>query len=196
MTALVFDTETSGLWRDDLPLEDDAQPHLLQLSAALVDDDWNIRGEITSLVRPTGWSIEPEASEVHGITEMDATRFGIPDWLLLGAFRSMVDQARVVVAQNLEWERKLILSAVLRTGNAPDFWTRIPPERRFCTMEQSAPVLGLEGKIPGVPKFPTLAEAKHFFYPEIEPREGHHSAKADRDDCLMIYRAMMERQNA
>jgi hypothetical protein len=36
---LFFDTETSGLWRRDLPEDHQDQPHLVSLAAQLCDDE-------------------------------------------------------------------------------------------------------------------------------------------------------------
>jgi hypothetical protein len=79
-TALVFDTETTGLPLFEQPSDHPDQPHLVQLGALLVDLD--TRRELASvdlIVRPDGWVIGEEVSKIHGITHELAMDVGVPE---------------------------------------------------------------------------------------------------------------------
>jgi hypothetical protein len=50
---LFFDTETSGLWRRDLPEDHQDQPHLVSLAAQLCDDEKSNTSNIFSIFSST-----------------------------------------------------------------------------------------------------------------------------------------------
>jgi DNA polymerase III subunit epsilon len=69
---LFFDTETSGLWRRDLPEDHQDQPHLVSLAAQLCDDEKVIH-QISLVFSPQyqGFTIPEEASDkIHGISSL------------------------------------------------------------------------------------------------------------------------------
>ena len=65
---IVYDTETTGLAKRDLALDDPAQPRICQIAAALYDDNGREVESFCSLIRPDGWVMEEEALRAHGIT--------------------------------------------------------------------------------------------------------------------------------
>ena len=77
MKALIFDTETTGMVKWDLPPEHPSQPDLIQLGMLLVETgSWRLRARHSVLVRlAEGVAIEPGAREAHGISEEDCARF-------------------------------------------------------------------------------------------------------------------------
>ena len=185
---LIFDTETSGLWRDDLPDDHPSQPHLLQLGAALYDAKWNRTGSLNALIRPDGWSIEPGAMEVHGITEARAIRHGIPVVAALAALAGFAANSRRTIGFNVEFDRKVISSAILRAGGDGLWWRRKAPTF-FCTMEASTPIMQIPGKW-GF-SFPKLPAAYRFFYPH-DAWESRHDAEDDMEHTRLLYVALAE----
>lgn len=76
---LFFDTETTGL-----PLRHDAPPtalrnwpRLVQLSWQLTDEHGVVISSGDHIIRPEGFSIPPEASDGHGITDAMAREKGV-----------------------------------------------------------------------------------------------------------------------
>jgi DNA polymerase-3 subunit epsilon len=89
-TALIFDTETTGLPLFEQPSDHPDQPHLVQLGALLVDLD--TRRELASvdlIMRPDGWVIGEEVSKIHGITHELAMDVGVPEAVAVDALISM-----------------------------------------------------------------------------------------------------------
>lgn len=85
---LAFDTETTGLANFRLPASHESQPHLVQIGAMLVDENFTVRNEINLIVKPEGWTIPASASSVHGITQEVAEQVGLPKGTVLDAFAS------------------------------------------------------------------------------------------------------------
>ena len=183
---LIFDTETSGLWKDDQPADHPSQPHLLQLGASLYDAKWNRTGAFSALIKPDGWSVEPGATEVHGITEARAIRHGVPLVAALAVFAGLCANARRVIAHNVEFDRKIIFSALARAGGDGNWWRRKAPTL-FCTMEASTPILQIPGPYGFV--FPKLTAAYRFFYPE-DTWESRHDADDDMEHTRRLYVAL------
>jgi hypothetical protein len=77
---LGFDAETNGIpiWKE--PSDSENQPHIVQLAAILVDED--TREEVDSMdviVKPDGWEISQEMTDIHGISMEQAMDVGIPE---------------------------------------------------------------------------------------------------------------------
>src|SRR4028119_1323425 len=124
MMRLVWDSETSGLLRDDLPASDPSQPHLVQLGAQLFDAQWRRAGILTCLIKPDGWSIEPEAEAVHGISEARCHRYGVDLPVALAMFAQLVGKASVLIAHHANFDRKVIDIQLHRLGASGDWWKR------------------------------------------------------------------------
>lgn len=183
---LFFDTETSGLWRDDLPFDHPSQPSIVQLAVHLYDVKWQRTGHFVSLIKPDGWSIEPEAEAHHGISEARCSRFGIPLPAALLVLKGFASTARRLVGHHVEFDRKVIKSSLQRLGADGLWWQKKGPDF-FCTMEASTPVLQLPGDY-GF-KFPSLEEAHRFFYPEMD-YSTQHDADQDSEATMRVFRAL------
>lgn len=183
---LFYDTETSGLWRDDLPYDHPSQPNLVQLGLQFYDAKWKRTGVLVALIKPDGWSIEPDAERHHGISEARCARHGIPLVAALSVLQAYAANSRRIAAHNNEFDRKVIKAAIARAGGEGLWWQRKAPQF-FCTMETSTPILQLPGEH-GF-KFPSLEEAHRFFYPEHE-YTTQHDAEADTDALVRVYQAL------
>ncbi len=185
---LVVDTETSGLLRDDLPADDPSQPHLVQLGAQLFDRQGARRANLTTLIKPEGWSIEPQAEAVHGISAQTCQRYGVSVVFALGVLQGLVACSTRVVAHNMNFDRKVIAAAIHRAGGQGLWWSRAGG-RMVCTMEAATPVLKLEGKFGH--KFPSLAEAMAGLCPAF-PFDERHDAEADVMATRELYQTLLQ----
>ena len=70
MKYLFFDTETTGLPRNYKAPVTDAEnwPRLVQLAWILCEADGTIVEQVDHIVKPDGWTIGKQASDIHGIT--------------------------------------------------------------------------------------------------------------------------------
>lgn len=184
---LGIDTETSGLFKDDIDPLDPGQPHMVQLGAQLYDRQWVKRGSLTVLIKPDGWAIESQAEAVHGISTQTCHRYGISVAEALVAFRGLVGAATRIIGHNMQFDRKVIASSIKRAGGEGVWWHRAAG-KMLCTMETSTPVLKLPSEF-GY-KFPSLAEAVTALCPELKFEERH-DAEADIGATVALYRALV-----
>lgn len=190
---LIWDVESSGLWRDELPLDDPSQPHLLQLACKLVESDLVAgqsicRGRYSAIIKPDGWSIEPQAEAVHGISERLANRVGVPVKAALIAFRTFGILASRAVAHHVNFDRR-VMTNTFRRANSEAAWFGARTEF-VCTMERSTDVVGIRGEFGN--KFPTLEEAHRHFHPGLN-FTSRHDAEEDLAACEDIYWALVGR---
>lgn len=190
MSTLIFDTETSGLWKDSIPALDPSQPHLVQLGARLYDRKWNKQAHLTTLIRPDGWEIEAGAEKVHGISTYDCNRYGVRLAEALIMFRGMVTPATRIVGHCVQFDRKVITVAAHRAGGEGLWWSRIS-HKFLCTMEASTEVCGIPAEFGGF-KWPSLEEAVACLCPEqqLQPK---HDVDSDIDATVAIYRELLAR---
>lgn len=187
---LFFDTETTGKTNMRGRIDDANQPHIVQLGAIFTDDDGAERGSIDVIIKPNGWTIPKEASDIHGITTEDAERCGVSVESALSLLSSMVRSSEEIVAHNIDFDAFMLhveLSRLERVWKkVSGFRDRLDLIPMFCTMKSSTDIC----KIPGMygNKWPKLSEAyMHFFGEELT---GAHDAMTDLRACKRIYFAI------
>lgn len=187
---LFFDTETTGLPLWNQPSEHPGQPHIVQLAAALCDDDCRIRAGFSLIVRPTGWTIPAETAAIHGITEEIANRCGVKEQTAVEMLVKLLGCAGTVIAHNLNFDRRIVRIALGRyVPGLCGSWDAFPG---FCTMREATEhcrlpptermmAAGIRGY-----KSPNLAEAYEILCGKALP-PGWHDALADMRACRAIY---------
>lgn len=185
---MFFDTETTGFPRNGLPADHPSQPHVVQLAAMLTEDDGTERAVMSMIIKPEGWTIPDEAAAIHGIDTATAERVGVPIKHAISGFMGMFRAASLLVAHNLDFDRRIIGYELARVGAT---WGGV---ETFCTMQAATPVLNLPPtdrmKAAGFhkPKAPKLGEAfLHFFGRELD---GAHDALVDVRACRDVYFAL------
>lgn len=193
---LVYDTETTGLPRTDLPAEaHDFQPHLVQLGVSFLTDTGKEVCSADLIVKPDGWSIPDGAAKVHGITTGIAKEVGIPLATVLSVFTQLRANASETVAYNLEFDDLILRAAISRIGRKP---AHPGPEKNSCCKIMATPVLNLpptaKMKAAGFtkPKPPTLMETYKFLF--NEEFEGAHSALVDARACARCFFELKRRE--
>ena len=183
MRILFFDTETTGLplWRE--PSSHPDQPHIVDLSCELWDDEaMELIGELDCIINP-GVPISPEAAAIHGITD-EIARGGREPKEALTDFFALVDQADKIVGHNIDFDTRMIRIAAFRLWNKE--W--IAPVPTFCTMKSTTDICRIRkanARGPRDFKWPKLTEAiKHFFDEEMPDA---HRARPDMIACRRIY---------
>ncbi len=170
---LFFDTETTGKANMQLPATHPTQPRLVQLACILAEGEDEL-AVLSCIVKPFGFEIPKQASDVHGITMEMARRDGVDVSVALAMFKEFAAKATQYVAHNIAFDL-LVMSREL-LGK----WHPLPT---FCTMEAMTPICELPG--PYGFKWPRLAEAyQHAFN---EPLVGAHDALADVRACKRLY---------
>src|SRR5665213_3322203 len=100
---LFFDTETTGTPRNyKAPVSDLKNwPRLVQIAWILDDKDGQTLAKECFIIKPDGFNIPAEASQIHGITTAHARSNGIALLTVLNKFGDHVDSAEYLVAHNI-----------------------------------------------------------------------------------------------
>lgn len=200
-TALIFDTETTGIVRFRDPYTNPSQPDLVQLGFLMVDtSDWRIRNQGSFLVqlRDPLAGIEEGAKRVHGISEADCSEFGIERETALDLFENLCGRADVLVGHNIKFDSIVMQSAFYRCEKST-VSELLSSKRQICTMLESIDLCKLPSKYlknnSTTYKWPSLQEAYNFVTDgnnEGKTLEGAHDALVDSEACLKIFRYLVE----
>ena len=145
---LVFDTETTGIWRkhDNVAV--------CQVAAILFDGRGRELERYVSLVNP-GRSIPREATEVHGITSRDVKNAPTANEVAR-ALKALFKKASFVVAHNASFDAR-----------AAD-WLGLKHDEWVCTMGMTHRQVG--------GKWPTLMEAAEHVGIDVDEAKMHDAA--------------------
>ncbi|MCB0479608.1 MAG: 3'-5' exonuclease [Crocinitomicaceae bacterium] len=173
MKILFFDTETSGLpinWK--APASDiNNWPRLIQLGYIYQDEERKELKQGNYIIKPFGFTIPTEASDVHGISTEKALAEGLDLGPVLDVFHQLVSEADVLVAHNMAFDEKIMGAEFIRNGKSDI----IAGKSKICTMLKSIDFCAIPGKY-GY-KWPKLEELhiKLFGHNFV----GAHDAMAD-----------------
>ena len=170
---LFFDTETTGLPKDwKAPITNfDNWPRIVQLAWLVYDSKGNQILKNEFIIKPSGFEIPIEASNVHGITTEYALEHGAPIEEVLLKFESHCEKSKYLIAHNINFDTRVAGSEYLRILSR----NPISKLEHLCTMESSTNYC----KIPGNYgyKWPKLSEL-HIKLFGVD-FEGAHDALAD-----------------
>ncbi|MDB4278755.1 3'-5' exonuclease [Deltaproteobacteria bacterium] len=183
---LFYDTETTGLPNWKKPSDDESQPHLVQLAAILCNAETEeVISSIDLTIKPEGWEIPEEVSEIHGVTTEKAKAVGVPENLAFQMLYAMFEVSDIRVAHNRTFDQRIIRIAAKRHGTEPQTEAWAEKEDHECTMLLSKPICKLPNKGRKGIKNPKLEEAYEQF--TGEQLENAHTAIADAQGCMDIY---------
>lgn len=196
MQICIYDTETTGEPDWNQPSELPHQPHIVEIAALLVDQDGNELGRMDAIVRPDGWTIPPEAVEIHGIDDSKALAEGIEEREAINQFLYIRESADLHVAHNEAFDARIIRIGLKRYGFSEEMVNAWRARNKFCTMHRSTKICELPltdvqraaGRKKGF-KTPALEEAFEFF--TGRPPEQQHRALADVFSCHAVYRGII-----
>jgi DNA polymerase-3 subunit epsilon len=187
MKVLVWDTETNGLPKWELPSLDPSQPHLCQFVSLLFDDQTGDELEYYSeLVKPDGWRIPPELTAIHRITEEQAVADGVPEIDVARHFYKAAVQADRIVGFSVDFDIRIMRIAMKRAAIPEDalekFSAMVKAKKhdvmrqctRICNLPPSPKMMATGRK---TPKSPTLKEAVKIILKE--DLGDAHDARAD-----------------
>ena len=174
MTYLFFDTETTGLPKDYNAPSSDLDSwscRLVQLSWLMEDDSHTLLSQGDLIIKPEGFDIPKESSDVHGITTEIALEKGVDLKKAVYYFLGACRMADVIVGHNISYDMHVVGAELIRTWGK-DYIESIPT---VDTMRSSIDFC----KIPGRKgfKFPKLMELhKKLFGEEFD---NAHNSFAD-----------------
>ena len=184
---LFFDTETTGFPHDKLPLDDPAQPHIVQIAAILDDENGHTRASLNMIINADCGPVPERAYNVHKISEAIYREFGVSYLVALAPFNSLVQCTDIIVAHNTAFDLKLLKIAYTRMGKLEIFTSKIQSKPQFCTMLATTDIV----KIPnpsgrGGYKWPKLDEAYRVLV-DSSGFSGAHDALEDVKACREVF---------
>lgn len=184
---LVFDTETTGLPRFDLPADDPRQPRACALAAILADADGNEVEIIDHVIKPDGWEVPDEVARIHGLTTAICMERGVPVREVLDDFMRLHDLAVEIASYGIGFDLK-ILRGELRRAGLPDSYGAKPAcdiIRAAAELCRIAPTNKMMAAGRKSNKLPKLSEAV-----EIVLGQSHETAHTALGDARMALRLM------
>jgi DNA polymerase-3 subunit epsilon len=182
---LVFDTETTGLARFDLPLNHPSQPNIVQLGMLILDEKDEIVNEVGLLIKPEGFIISAEMTAIHGVSQERAEKYGVRIKFAIELYLHFFKCCDIIIGHNLKFDKFLIdceLSRLNVAGNGNYI------KSEFCTMLTTTPIMNLTQKN-GRPKWPKLSECYSYFF--NEPLIDAHDALTDVRACARVYKHLI-----
>lgn len=144
------------------------------------------------IIRPEQFTIPPESTRIHGITQRMAEQEGVPLSVVLTKFSEDIQGATVLCAHNLHFDKNVLFHAYKWRLNRDPL--RIWPDRaEFCTMKESQNELKLPSKYPTSAepyKRPKLSEL--YFHQFGVPMANAHTAGGDVEALQRIFFARWE----
>ena len=151
---LFFDTETTGLPKNyKAPITDSENwPRMVQIAWQQYDLKKNLIAEKMYIIKPEGYKIPKEASDVHGITTERAYEEGEDLTMVLNEFRKAMLNSKILIAHNISFDERIVGAEFVRK-KTQSLAKKLP---RIDTMTESTDYCKLSGKY-GY-KWPNLTE--------------------------------------
>lgn len=171
---LIFDTETTGIPHNKTaPITDlENWPRLVQLAWQLHDSTGKLLSHHSYIIQPEGFDIPFKAEQIHGISTKRAQEEGIKLEKVLATFIKDLDNTKLLVGHNIEFDINIIGAEYIRQSLKPDFFLGL---ERLDTGLASVEYCQLQGGIGGRLKMPRLNELhQKLFGKDIE--DAHDAA--------------------
>lgn len=180
-TIIFFDTETTGLPKSyNAPSSDtESWPRLVQLSWLVTDTDGNLLKSGNHIIRPVGFEIPEEASNVHGITQHRALAEGEDLEEVIDAFMTDAESTDLIVGHNINFDIHVVGAELCRLGREDSLRHR----HYECTMRSSTSFCQIPNRR-GF-KFPKLQELHYRLFGSNF--ENAHDSSADVSATAKCY---------
>lgn len=177
---LFIDTETTGLpSRWNVPYNE--WPRMVSIAGQLyINGVYEVGFEY--IIKPNGYEIPKEASDIHGITQAIALEKGEDISFLMPWIQGYIYRADRIVFHNASFDTGIISGEQIRLGYPPEKLIHNNP-KIFCTKEESTNILKIPNSRGGY-KWPSLAELCAFCGVE---NKGAHNAMNDVEATKNCY---------
>ncbi len=184
---IVFDTETTGLPKNyKAPISNTRNwPRMVQIAWQRYAEDNELIESKVYIIKPEGYTIPKQASDVHGITTEKAEKEGVDLTETLHEFRDALMQSEYLVAHNINFDQRIVGAEFFRKGieNLPKKLKRID------TMSGSTNYCRIPGKY-GY-KWPNLTELHTTLF--NKGFDDAHDAMADVQACAKCFFELVKR---
>ena len=160
MRRVVFDTETTGLFRRNAQPSDTAEydgARVLQIAYVVCDEAWRELRSSCYIVSPGGeHGFVVDGTQIHGITSDRAVAEGVSFKIAVEGLFSELEKPNVaLVAHNAEFDMNVLVSELYRRGHTK-WLSLLETTPVVCTMQTTTDLLKLPGRF-GY-KWPRLEE--------------------------------------
>lgn len=167
--VLIFDSETTGLPAKGAKYQThyDTFPYVVQLA-------WYFNGQFKNyVIKPNGWTIPTEATEIHGIDTETALKSGRPFHIVADEFIHDCGQAEKIIGHNIYFDSSIIKANILRM-KMPNYYNDVvepamDKTKRICTMMKTIKLVNAKFADGRGGKFPKLEELYHHLFQESFP---------------------------
>ncbi len=188
MKILFFDLETTGLFAKDAHYSTDFNeyPYPVQVAWALVNEDQQILIKQSHIIKPVGWEIPQDATEIHNITTDHAKTVGMDMKTVL---RHLIVDAQVadkIVAHNIYFDTSIIKANLLRLKVDPEITNKaLDKDKRTDTMRKTIKFVEARYDDGRIGKWPSLEE----LYVKLfdKKMQKFHDAGVDVETLMACY---------
>ena len=135
---------------------------------------------------PEDVTISPESQAVHGISASKCKRKGVPIKLALIEFGDCMQQADIIVAHNISFDKRVILSSCRREKVPQYFFSGSNVKNEYCTMKRTKDIPVIVQIQMAKINYPTLTELHKYLFNGDSPKATH-DALGDILICLRCY---------
>ena len=167
---LVFDTETTGLFRYDRPADGEGQPRMAELAALVTTDAGKEIERYEQLIKPDGWTLSSDLTAINGLTTEMCEQRGVPVVQALEWLADHMKRADRICAFGVNFDLKMARGEFRRAGM--DDLYPLGEARKFCIQQAARKLTALPKN-----KMPSLKEAMKVLLGEDLP--GAHGAMVD-----------------
>ena len=165
---LIFDTETTSLYEDNLPPGDPDQPGIVQLAAIGLNNELGFNKDMfkfSAILNPFKPSTQG-AIKVHGYTNEFVEEHGFNYKESFEYFESIIEEHNLIVGHNIEFDVNVYYSECIRMGMK----TCIKEKKTFCTMRSNYDIYQRCLKLGTVYKYYTghTIQNAHDAYADVE----------------------------
>lgn len=190
MRVLTLDTETTGLCQWNKQSSDPSQPRCAEIAAVLDDHEGKARHVFNAIIKPIGFTIPVEASNIHGITHEMAVDLGLAPKTVFEVICDMIRSADRLVCHNIGFDTK-ILKIEAHNLEMPELRALVEKIDHHCTMLTTTNLCKIPKSSGYGSKWPTLAELTKFLF--NEDLQNAHSALVDTKACRRAYQELCRR---
>lgn len=195
MSAAVIDTETNALPDYDRSADAEGQPRLAQLGMILIGHDTEVQSEHSFYVKPDGWSMTPEATAIHGLTNEFLHEHGVPVTIVLEAYTQAIKEGRFIVAFGAQFDCKIMRGELRRAGMDDLFEQTM----NICAMRKAGGIITALRPIKDKVTKEVIGWKETKNWPSLKrcrevlglTSEGAHGALKDATDTLAVYRHLL-----
>ena len=189
--CVVFDVETSGLPPKGAKYDKDYNqfPYVVQFA-------WFVNGEYKNyIIKPNGWEIPQEATDIHGISTEMAKEKGVPFHIVVDEFIHDCFFAEKIIAHNIYFDSSVIKANVMRM-RMPNFYAdyvepALDKTKRIDTMFKTIKFVDAKHKDGRGGKWPKLEE---LYFKLFEDTFKAHDANEDVKALVMCVEKLVELQ--